>query len=103
MKPTATPVSNIVKSVIGQLAERTPDEWANLTSEWPKIVGENTAKHSAPYRLANGKLYVLVENSMWAFELSHRYKLPILKKLKTIFGPNKINDISFRVGELCQP
>ena len=103
MKSVGTPVSEILKSVFGQLESQTPDEWTLITAQWPKIVGENTAKHSAPYRLSRDKLYVLVENSMWAFELSRRYKMPILQKLKQLLGPNKVNDLCFRVGELCQP
>ena len=99
----AARVSEVIENIIGKLtALPARDEWSTITENWDQVVGRKAAVHALPYRLADKKLYVIVENSMWAFELSHRLKLPILKQLDTLIGKGKIVDLHFRVGELCR-
>lgn len=100
---TEVALSDVLGAALDRLRSPAQEEWRTLTEAWPQLVGPRASRHSQPFRIANQVLYVIVDDSMWVFELSHRLKLPILHQLKKHFGPEKIRDVHFRVGELRQP
>ena len=62
--------------------------------------GERFSKHTKPRFAGNRQVLVWVDDSTLAFELSHRYKPTILKRLKNEFGDEAVKDVRFLVGEL---
>jgi predicted nucleic acid-binding Zn ribbon protein len=64
------------------------DEY-RFVAQWEEIVGETIAKKTKPYKLFRGCLFVSVENSAWAQELSFR-KQVILDRLARLSTDGKM-------------
>lgn len=69
---------------------------AQLVLEWPQVVEGEIAAHSRALKFIKGALYVEVDSSAWASELSY-YKEELINKLKEKFKKYKIRDIKFLV------
>lgn len=63
---------------------------------WDKVVGNQIAKHTKPISVKRGTLFVKVEGSVWANELS-LLKGKIIRKLNTLIGYESIKDIVFKI------
>jgi len=102
MKKEADKIGNIVKAVVGSMVNEKQTDWEKVSLNWEKLVGEPFAKRSKPYRLSNNVLYVIASDSVTAFELSQRKKMPIIDKLKKEYQATSVLDIHIRVGDICQ-
>lgn len=91
-------ISSILKRVIKKDRLYKMNE-ASIKMDWKELVGEEVAKHTAPTFLKNGKLFVNVDSSTWAYELSNHLKDLILRKINKDMGEEVVTDIHFRVGD----
>jgi predicted nucleic acid-binding Zn ribbon protein len=92
----ATPVGDLVKSLIQKLdAEKDIDE-DDLLKVWERAAGKKASEHSRPVALFRKDLKIKVESSSWIQELTLN-KRQILKKLQSHFGRDKIKDLKFKV------
>ncbi len=93
-----TPVRDVLRGLIrGLKAEGRPS--LELVAEtWARLVGEEAAKASWPKRLTQGRLIVEVENSGWMYALNLK-KDQLLEGLIELLGINRVESLSFRVGE----
>ena len=67
-----------------------------LKEKWPSYVGNILSAHSFPDRIFNKYLFINVDHSAYAGELSiHTFE--ILKKIKNDYGDNFIKSIKFEV------
>ena len=99
---TATSIKDVLAGVLGELKERGPSHYGSATEAWEKVVGSECAKHSEPYALRGKILFVRVDDSTRAFELSRRYKKSIMRRMQHEMGEDQLHDIIFRVGQLSR-
>ena len=95
-------VGEIVPSIIDHLRDPLPNRFRLLTEVWGKAVGSEQARHSEPYALHGKILFVRVDDSTRAFELSRRYKMSLIRRMQHAIGEDEIKDIVFRVGALSK-
>lgn len=67
-----------------------------LKEKWPSYVGNILSAHSFPDRIFNKYLFINVDHSAYAGELSI-HTADILKKIKNDYGDNFIKSIKFEV------
>jgi len=67
-----------------------------LKSKWPVYVGNILSTHSFPERIFNKNLFINVDHSVYAGELSI-HTGEILKKIKRDYGENFIKAVKFEV------
>ena len=68
----------------------------NIKDRWESYVGKTLSVHSTPDRLFRRILFVKVDHSAYANELS-LHSGNILNKLKTDFGPQLIDSVRFEL------
>ena len=69
---------------------------AGLKEKWPFYVGNILSSHSYPDRIYNNFLFINVDHSAYAGELSI-HAADILKKIKIDFGGALVKSIKFEV------
>ena len=67
-----------------------------LKEKWPFYVGNILSTHSFPDRIFNRYLFINVDHSAYAGELSI-HMIDILKKIKNDYGDNFVKSIKFEV------
>ena len=67
-----------------------------LKSKWPLYVGNILSTHSFPERIFNKNLFINVDHSVYAGELSI-HSGEILKNIKKDYGENFIKAVKFEV------
>jgi len=67
-----------------------------LKSKWSSYVGNILSTHSTPERIFNKNLFINVDHSAYAGELSI-HSGEILKKIKNDYGENFIKAVKFEV------
>ena len=100
MKNTDSSIKEIVKSVVNNLDKQHITRKGEVLEFWGGMVGPKIASHTKAYAIRQKRLYVRVDDSTWAYELSQRYKSAFLERLRHAFGEDLVNDIRFKVGEL---
>lgn len=95
----AAPVSGILDDLLSALGLSSVARMARLSSAWPAIAGPLLAGKTAPAKLSNGVLTVLVRNHSWAQELQLG-KTVLLARVNSIAGAETIRDIRFAVGPI---
>jgi hypothetical protein len=76
-------------------ASISPEECA--LNAWAAAVGNRIANRTRAVALAGGRLIVEVEDAIWKHQLE-TLSGQILKRLKTLGGDAKIDEIEFRLG-----
>lgn len=66
-----------------------------LSERWNLITGDHLAQHCTPVSLRNKTLYIQVDHPGWLTEIRRLPKKHLLKKIATIPGLPKINDLRF--------
>ena len=94
------PLKPILNNLIARFLEPEQKKKSTLINQWPEIVGGQFSKHTKPRFANDGNVTVWVDDSTLAFELRHRYKPLLLKRLQHQFGEDKVKDIKFFVGEI---
>jgi len=71
----------------------------DFASRWKEIVGTEVAARTKPDRISHGILFIRVEDSVWAQELSF-YQQHILAKIRNALGAqaDTVKQIRFCVG-----
>lgn len=72
-------------------------ELSRLQAQWPQVVGEQVAAHTAPERIQHGRLTVLVDSSAWLMQLSF-YKADIHRKVNAHLGSERVSEVFLKVG-----
>lgn len=70
-----------------------------ISSGWPGIVGPILSGKSAPSKLKNGLLTVLVRDHSWAQELQFRKPI-LIRRIAEVLGEERVRDIRFETGPL---
>jgi predicted nucleic acid-binding Zn ribbon protein len=90
-------VGDILKDVVDGLEQPTQENILVLREAWPKLVGEQIAKHSKPGFIKDYQLYVFVDDPGWLTELS-RIKRPLLMKLQSNYRELRIRQLRFSLN-----
>jgi hypothetical protein len=88
--------SNIVTDLMEDLDIKDSFIIQELKEKWPAYVGNILSAHSFPDRIFNKYLFINVDHSAYAGELSI-HAGEILKKIKSDYGDNFIRSIKFEV------
>ncbi|MGQ0810162.1 MAG: DUF721 domain-containing protein [Nitrospiraceae bacterium] len=70
-----------------------------LRRQWPEIVGPQIAAHTQPDQIRFKKLYLLVKNSVWLYQLTF-LKPDLLEKVNAAAGAPVVTDVVLRLGEI---
>lgn len=95
------PLKSILENLFVSL-QKDPEQRKRsaLTDCWAEVAGRYVSAHSKARFSPDGNVTVWVDDSTLAFELSRRYKMALLKRLRNQFGEDQIKDLRFFVGEL---
>lgn len=88
--------SDILPDVIDDLNIEDTFIIENIKNKWESYVGVTLSTHSIPDRLFRKILFVKVDHSAYANELS-LHSGNILNKLRTDFGPQLIDSVRFEL------
>jgi len=66
---------------------------------WKEVVGKKIDRHTRPFSIKKGKLFVRVDNSGWLVQLTY-LKDKIIAEFNKKEGGKLIKDIYFRIGEI---
>lgn len=92
-------IRSILSSVIQKLEDPEKLKKSLLTKEWKNIAGERLAKHTTPQLSSKGILYVRVDESVLAFEISQKYRQSLLKRAQAILGEETVRAVKVLVGQ----
>jgi predicted nucleic acid-binding Zn ribbon protein len=92
-------MSDILEEVLAAQGLSSVTWMVRLSSEWPGIVGPLLSGKTAPAKLRNGVLTVMVQNHSWAQELQLRKPL-LTERIGAVLGGKKVLDIRFVTGPL---
>jgi len=95
-KNTIITFGNIVAELMEDLDIKDSFIIQQLKEKWPSYVGNILSAHSFPDRIFNRYLFINVDHSAYAGELSI-HTADILKKIKNDYGDNFIKSIKFEV------
>ncbi len=95
-KNTIITFGNIVAELMEDLDIKDSFIIQQLKEKWPTYVGNILSTHSFPDRIFNRYLFINVDHSAYAGELSI-HTADILKKIKNDYGDNFIKAIKFEV------
>ncbi|MEK6779835.1 MAG: DUF721 domain-containing protein [Candidatus Deferrimicrobiota bacterium] len=101
MKKTAR-VSDVLEEVLAAQGLTSVTWMVRLSSRWPGIVGPILSGKTAPSKLRNGLLTILVRDHSWAQELQLRKPI-LLERIGSVLGEEKVRDIRFVTGPLPEP
>ena len=93
----ALPISEILASVFRDLGLTKKLSRQRAVVDWADVVGARVASHSRALRMEGGLLFVGVDSSVWAQELS-LMKRRILRELNGRIGEDVIEDVHFVLG-----
>lgn len=88
--------SSILPDVIEDLEIKDSFVIENLREKWPVYTGKTISAHSQPERIFKKVLFISVDHSIYANELS-LLKSGILKKIKSDFGDDFIVNLKFEI------
>lgn len=91
-------ISQILKRVIKKSHLHKMNE-ASIKMGWDGLVGKEVARHTVPAFLKKEILFVHVDSSAWAYELSTHLKDIILRKINEGVGGDVVKDIHFKVRD----
>ena len=90
-------IGDIVKNIIGRMAQRQPDAQHQLEQAWTEILDDKKRAHTRLIGIRDGKVSVLVDSPAWLYQMNIN-KETILKKLRERIP--KAVQIQFKVGKL---
>ena len=88
--------SSILPDIISDLDMQDSFIIENLREKWPLYTGKTISAHSQPERIFKKVLFISVDHSIYANELS-LLKSGILKKIKNDFGNDFITNVKFEI------
>ena len=93
-------LKELLPSVFAALQNPVLKQRSHLFSCWEQVAGPTVAAHTRPSLGKDGKLFVWVDQSALAFELSQKHSQSLLKRTQALLGEEAVKSISFRVGQL---
>ena len=102
MSDDARRLSEVLKDALGKSPLRRGLLQQEIFAGWKDVVGEEIARHSEILGLNDGVLWVRVEGSVWAQELT-LLKGQIREKLELRLGEGTIQDVRFHSGSKPPP
>ena len=69
---------------------------------WDEVVGEHVAAHAQPTQIDNGKMSVVVSDSIWLTELN-LLRIQYIAKINENLGSMILKDIEFKIGKVNKP
>ncbi len=91
------PIGKILADVVRNLGLSRKLSEQRAVVDWPQIVGRRIAEHSRATRVDSGRLFVEVDSSVWAQELT-LMKMTILRQVNDRTGSATIENIHFVIG-----
>lgn len=88
-------LQNIIEDIFNKNGREDILLKSKISAILSEVLGENIAKNIKVKSIRKGKLYLLSNNSIWAFEISI-HKDMIIKKLNEFLGKEEIKDIISR-------
>jgi predicted nucleic acid-binding Zn ribbon protein len=85
-------IADILKDVVEGLDEPVDEDLRVLREAWPKLVGQQIAKHSHPGALRGGALSVFVDHPGWMLELERKKRI-LLQKLQAQYANLRIRKL----------
>jgi len=90
----AKPINQLIYQFLKSIGIKGKIEENFAIVHWDKVVGDEIAKQTEPFRVTDGILYVKVADTVWRNEL-YFLKNEIIKKLNEKVGKQIITDIKF--------
>ena len=94
-----TPVKKVSKGILNQLKNPQKIQEAYLFELWETLADPEVKRKAVPHRLYGKRLYVRVNDSMWAHELTLTYRSKILALLQDRVGKENLEDVHFAVKQ----
>jgi len=94
-----SPVSEVLERVFSKRGIRKKMKEMNTLKLWREVVGKEVDKHTYPFSVRKGNLFVRVDNSGWLAQLTY-LKEKIILEFNKKQGKKVIKDIYFRLGEI---
>lgn len=91
------PVEKVLGSLFKEGKFGNSTQVAELWTQWNQIVGEDAALHCAPEKIADGKLYIRVDNPIWHQQLD-LLKEELHEKVIARLPNLNVDKIIFRTG-----
>ncbi|MBU1863037.1 MAG: DUF721 domain-containing protein [Candidatus Omnitrophica bacterium] len=93
-------IKNVLSDVISDLEKRKETLQERIFALWCTTVEENIKKHTKPIRFKKNVLYLIVDESTWAYEISQKHKSRLINQMNEELGEKKIYEIRIRVGDI---
>ena len=90
-------IAKVLEQVISDLGLAKKLREQRAVVDWEAIVGKKVAQHSRAIRVDGGRLFVEVDSSVWAQELS-LMKRRILRQVNVRAGDRVIDNVHFVLG-----
>lgn len=97
-----SPVSEVLGRIFSRRGIDKKMKEMSVLRLWKEVVGKKIDKHTYPFSVKKGKLFVQVDNSGWLVQLTY-LKDKIMAEFNEKEGGKLINDIYFRLGEIKKP
>lgn len=94
-----SPVSEVLKKVFSKFGIDKKIEETKVLRLWSEVVGKEINRHTLPFSIRGGNLFVRVDNSGWLAQLGY-FKPKIISEFNERQSQPLIKDIYFRVGEI---
>jgi predicted nucleic acid-binding Zn ribbon protein len=90
-------IKDIIPKVIENLSQKKPEKQLKIQELWRNILNDKQAKHTTINNFKDGRLMVLVDSSVWLYQMNTQ-KGRLLKELKEHIP--EIENILFRIGTM---
>lgn len=94
-----SPISEVLGRVFKKLSIEQKIGELKVLNSWREVVGEKIYKHSRPFSIKKGLVFVKVDNSGWLAELTY-LKEKIISEFNKREKKKIIKDIYFRLGSI---
>ena len=92
-------IRSILSSVIKNFEDPEKQKRSQLITAWASIAGEKLAKRTRPQLSSKGVLYIYVDESVLAFEISQKYRASFLKRAQAVLGEETVKEVKVLVGK----
>jgi hypothetical protein len=92
-------IRSILPKVIRGFEDPEKQKRSTLTDAWASIAGEKIKKQTRPQLSSKGILYVHVNDSVLAFEISQKHRQSLLKRAQAVLGEEAVKDVRILVGK----
>ncbi|OPL17526.1 MAG: hypothetical protein AVO38_00655 [delta proteobacterium ML8_D] len=88
-------IQSVIDEVVKELNIESKLRISRIFNNWEKIVGSVISKKARPKRLTGDTLYISVESSTWASELS-LMSGQLIDKINSFIGEDLVKNLRFR-------